>query len=443
LIAISARLLLGEIFQFRLYAQILPMGLFCMLGYAIQGLYSVVALDPVAELRRLSLTTTAITFGVAGLTFFARNPEEYSRLTVGLTWLFSLGTVPLGRNLLRAVAARLGLWGEPVLVIGYGDIGRRLVQHLRVHRTTGYYPVAVVDGHAAENYIDKGAGLSVFAAPAGHLDTPGFEDIRTAILIPAEVSQSLAERVVKNDPECFRHLILIPDQVGISSLGVTPVTLNGMMSLEVHDNLLSNFARFQKRLVDILSAGLFLLLLSPILGLVALLVKLTSRGPVFYPQERVGKDGQIFKMVKFRTMCRNAHQELAELLKNDPGLRAEWDKYQKLKHDPRLTPVGEFLRCYSIDELPQLWNVLKGEMSLVGPRPFFPEQRELYGEGFSYYIRVLPGITGMWQVTVRNQSEFIERAYWDEYYVRNWSIWLDIYILARTVWVVLRREGAY
>jgi len=142
-------------------------------------------------------------------------------------------------------------------------------------------------------------------------------------------------------------------------------------------------------------------------------------------------------------MYENAHQGLDELLQTNPHLQAEWDKYQKLKHDPRLTPVGGFLRKYSIDEFPQLWNVLKGEMSLVGPRPFLPDQQQMYGEGFSHYIRVLPGITGMWQVTVRNQSEFSERPFWDEYYVRNWSIWLDIYILAKTIWAVLRREGAY
>ena len=339
--------------------------------------------------------------------------EAYSRLTLGLTWLFSLFTVPLGRNLLRGMAARLGLWGEPVLVIGYGEVGRRLVAHLRAHRSLGYYPVAAVDGFAADRRIEGQSRLPVFPAPAGHLDTPGFAALQTAILIPAEVPQPLAAAITRHNCGGFRRLILIPDQLGISSLGVTPVTLNGMIGLKVHDNLLSKFARFQKRLVDFTGASLGLVLLAPLFGLIAILIKLTSRGPVFYLQERVGKDGRLFGMVKFRTMRQHAHQELAALLESNPHLRAEWDQYQKLKSDPRLTPIGDFLRKYSIDELPQLWNVLTGEMSLVGPRPFFPEQREMYGEGFTHYTRVLPGITGLWQVTVRNQSEFTHRADWD------------------------------
>lgn len=440
-LAIAARL--GQGWEWGLYGQIVPVGAVCLLGYALSGQYPGTGLGPVEELRRITSTTTAVIFGLAGLTFFARNPEDYSRLTLGLTWLFSLLLLPLGRNLVRAVAARLGAWGEPVLVIGYSQAGRHLVHHLRAHRTLGYYPVAAVDGFAADHRSQGEAGLPVFSATGGRLDTPGFEAIQTAILIPAEVPEPLAYAITKNNSGGFRRLILIPDQIGISSLGVTPVTLNGMIGLKVHDNLLSNFARFQKRCVDFVGASSGLLLLSPLFGLIAVVIKLTSRGPVFYQQERVGKDGRVFGMAKFRTMRQNAHQELDDILRGDPGLQAEWDKYQKLKRDPRLTLVGGFLRRYSIDELPQLWNVLKGEMSLVGPRPFFSAQREMYGEGFSHYIRVLPGITGMWQVTVRNQSEFTQRAYWDEYYVRNWSIWLDIYILARTVWVVLRREGAY
>lgn len=148
-------------------------------------------------------------------------------------------------------------------------------------------------------------------------------------------------------------------------------------------------------------------------------------------------------MVKFRTMHENADQVLETHLANDDVLHQEWQRYQKLKNDPRLTRSGGFLRKYSLDELPQLWNVLTGEMSLVGPRPFLPDQKEMYGDRISNYIKVSPGITGMWQVSGRNQSEFSARPYWDEYYVRNWSWWLDVYILAKTIGVVLRREGAY
>lgn len=443
-LAIAARLWLGQGWHWSLYGQILPVGMVLLLGYALSNLYPGIGLGSVEELRRITLTTTLV-FSLAGLTFFTRNPEDYSRLTLGMTWLFSLVLLPLGRNLLRAIAGRLSLWGEPVVVIGYGNRGQQLAKHLRRKPAIGYFPVAVVDGLGGNHRVRSEDDVPVI--PAGDIwpDNPCLEGIKTAILILSEAPVSLIDAITKDDYGGFQRLILIPDQSGLGSLalGVTPVTLDSLLGLKVHNNLLSKFAQFQKRLIDIVGALFGLLLLSPLFGLIAILIKLSSPGSVFYHQERVGKGGRIFGMVKFRTMHHNAHQVLDEVLQKDPLLRAEWDKYQKLKNDPRVTSVGDFLRKYSIDEFPQLWNVLKGEMSLVGPRPFFPEQREMYGKAYSHYIRVLPGMTGMWQVTVRNRSEFTERPYWDEYYVRTWSIWLDIYILARTFWVMLRREGAY
>jgi lipopolysaccharide/colanic/teichoic acid biosynthesis glycosyltransferase len=151
----------------------------------------------------------------------------------------------------------------------------------------------------------------------------------------------------------------------------------------------------------------------------------------------------MFKFYKIRTMHQNADQLLEEHLMKDPLLKQEWDQYQKLQDDPRVTRVGKVLRRLSLDELPQLFNVLLGDMSLVGPRPFFPSQERFYGDRLMYYKRVRPGLTGIWQVSGRNATTFDERTRFDEYYVRNWSSWLDIYILARTVAVVLKNRDAY
>jgi lipopolysaccharide/colanic/teichoic acid biosynthesis glycosyltransferase len=148
-------------------------------------------------------------------------------------------------------------------------------------------------------------------------------------------------------------------------------------------------------------------------------------------------------MLKFRTMYEDADQKLDEYLTSNSMFQDEWDSYQKLKDDPRITPVGRILRLYSIDELPQLWNVFNGDMSLVGPRPFMPEQKDLHADTFHHYIRLRPGLTGMWQVYGRNDVSYEFRVLMDEYYFRNWSIWLDIFILIRTPWVVIRRLGAY
>ena len=164
---------------------------------------------------------------------------------------------------------------------------------------------------------------------------------------------------------------------------------------------------------------------------------------MFYRQSRIGKEGREFKVIKFRTMVENADGVLVKCLEENPELLAEWNLNHKLKDDPRITRVGKILRKLSIDELPQLWNVIKGEMSLVGPRPIVAAEIERYADRIKYYNQVPPGITGLWQVSGRNDVNYEQRVRLDEYYVRNRSIWLNIYILIRTASVVLRRQGAY
>jgi lipopolysaccharide/colanic/teichoic acid biosynthesis glycosyltransferase len=164
---------------------------------------------------------------------------------------------------------------------------------------------------------------------------------------------------------------------------------------------------------------------------------------VFYSQTRMGHDGRIFHIWKFRTMVQNAAEVLEFSLANNPELRSEWAATQKLRNDVRITRVGKVLRKASLDELPQLWNVIKGEMSLVGPRPIMSSQVAMYKSGYSLYVKMTPGITGLWQVSGRNRTTFAERVVYDIYYVRNWSVWMDIYLLAKTVLVVLTRDGAY
>ena len=198
-----------------------------------------------------------------------------------------------------------------------------------------------------------------------------------------------------------------------------------------------------KRIGDFGIAFLGLLCLAPVLGIVALLIRLDSPGPVLFYQWRVGFRGEWFRILKFRTMVSNADEILGHYLEGNPMQRLNWEQFQKLWEDPRLTRVGRFLRKYSLDELPQLWNIIKGEMSLVGPRPFFPEQCQAYGPAYACYIRVRPGLTGLWQVMGRNHTSFIERANWDVYYISHWSLRLDIDILIKTIRVVLSGNGAF
>jgi len=213
--------------------------------------------------------------------------------------------------------------------------------------------------------------------------------------------------------------------------------------LHIVESRVSFQPEIQKRFFDVIVSIFALFLLLPLFGLIFLLVKLDGNGQVFFCQQRLGKGGKLFGMYKFRTMKLYADKILSDTMKHEPKLQAEWDYYQKLQNDPRITRVGRFLRRFSLDELPQLWNVLKGEMSLVGPRPILANQRDLYGARFIDYIQVKPGITGLWQVSGRNNIPFTKRAELDKKYIEYWSVWLDIYILIKTMKVVLWHHGAY
>jgi Undecaprenyl-phosphate galactose phosphotransferase WbaP len=236
---------------------------------------------------------------------------------------------------------------------------------------------------------------------------------------------------------------MVPDLHGISGWWFSARDLGPAFALEIRRNLLLPFSRHCKRGVDLGLVLLLLPLVTPLALLLALAVKLTSRGPVFFRQERIGQNGKPFAMLKFRTMLRDGDRILEEHFAKHPEQRRLWETKRKLPNDPRLTPVGRLLRVLSLDELPQFWNIIVGDMSLVGPRPIVAAEIPLYGETFDLYAKVRPGLTGLWQVSGRNDITFPERVVLDAYYVRKWSFWLDLYILLRTPRAILTGEGAY
>ncbi|OCQ94644.1 galactosyl-1-phosphate transferase [Oscillatoriales cyanobacterium USR001] len=202
---------------------------------------------------------------------------------------------------------------------------------------------------------------------------------------------------------------------------------------------------FFKRCFDILFSLSVLILFAPVYLLLALLIALSSPGPVFYVQERVGKNRQLFKCLKFRTMVENADEILMEIMETSPHLRQEFEDNFKLKHDPRITWIGRFLRVTSLDEFPQFWNVLKGDMSVVGPRPLVVDELPRYGRHINKILTIRPGITGMWQVSGRNDIPYPRRVQIDLYYVNAKNIWMDLWIVVKTIGVVIfpKNNGAY
>ena len=243
----------------------------------------------------------------------------------------------------------------------------------------------------------------------------------------------------------FPRILIIPELAGINTQWTEPRDLGGITGFETHQKLLNPMSALVKRIVDIVAASLGLVVAAPLVGLCALWIRKTSPGNPFYTQEREGRDGTTLRILKLRTMFPNAVEMLESHLARNPSAREEWEQFCKLKRDPRILPgVGQFLRKTSLDELPQLWNVLKGEMSLVGPRPFPAYHNSRFDPEFlQVRIQVRPGLTGLWQVSARSDGDLAVQQSLDNYYIRNWSLWLDIYILFRTVRAVLAPRGSY
>jgi Undecaprenyl-phosphate galactose phosphotransferase WbaP len=299
-------------------------------------------------------------------------------------------------------------------------------------------PVALIIDQVSDTEIE---GIPVFRSEyLGQIASSG---VKHAIVAAPELSQSEFVEVIERGGNIFPHLILIPDTDFIWKVGSYTRDLMGILGIQVRNNLLDSGSRTVKRTIDLTASTLLTLLLLPLLMIISILIVVESGFPVFYFQKRLGRGGRTFRMWKFRTMVQDSAGVLDRYLASNSELRKEWAECQKLRNDPRITMVGRVLRKTSLDELPQLWNVIKGEMSLVGPRPIVDAEVAKYQAAYSIYVKTTPGLTGLWQVSGRNRTTYPERVAYDTYYVRNWSVWMDIYLLAKTVGAVLTGDGAY
>ncbi len=409
------------------------------LVFAYEGLYR--RKHSTEEETLLVLRGSVIATLLAATALFYIRGALVSRLLILEIFVFSVILVPLLRSVTKRLLIRGGTWQMRALVVGMDRFTRRLVQHLQRHPELGYEPVGIV--------------VSNSQSPCSHTELPCvgalhdlpqlIERLRPeALIVSGELaSQSETLQILETLAPRVQEVILVPDLRGLRIANMEVGQLGSVAVLKLRQPLLTRPNLVLKRVFDLVVAGFSLLLLLPILALIALAIKLTSRGPVFYVQPRVGLGGRVFPCYKFRTMYVDSEERLARLLREDPEARRQWETYRKLPNDPRVTPVGRFLRRYSLDELPQLWNVLRGEMSLVGPRPYLESELRHLSRDVRVITSVKPGITGLWQVSGRSNVPFEERSLLDEYYVRNWSLWLDLTILVKTLWVILKGEGAY
>ena len=403
------------------------------------GLYPGFLLGPVERLRRRTLAALAV-FG--GLVAWDNIVERgvLSRGVMLATFLFALVLPPIVDSLARLWLVRRKRWGMPVVVLGAGETGRAVARTLRNEPLLGLVPVAFLD-NSPDSWNNEVEGIPI-AGPLALVSN--FEDRAEAVIV-------VLKDVVQEDLSALLHdlnfprVIVIPDLAGLASLWVTARDLGGCLGLEIKKNLLIAPNTALKRFLDqALALPLFLLSL-PVIAVAAAWIRLSSRGPAFYRQVREGFCGRRIAVWKLRTMYLDGDRILEQWFESHPDDADHWHRHFKLRKDPRVLPgIGRLLRRTSLDELPQLWSVLRGQMSLVGPRPLPDYHIQNFSPEFrSLRTRVLPGLSGLWQVSARSDGDLKVQQALDTYYIQNWSPWLDVYILARTVVAVLMARGAY
>ena len=302
------------------------------------------------------------------------------------------------------------------------------------HKSLGYHPAVIIDSS-----IDKQSdykGIPVFPSSEDILPVIKKHNVKQAIICDykGDMMQIM---------NSYRYTITVSKNQTFFTSNQQLKDIAGTIGFSSIHNLTFKTNLFTKRILDILIVLFFSPLWIPIMIILAFLTKITSKGPIFYGHKRIGKNHKEIKCWKFRSMCTNSQEILEQILATDPVRRAEWEKDRKFLDDPRVTKFGKILRKTSLDELPQIFNILKGDMSLVGPRPVTEPELIKYGKYQDYVLSVLPGLSGMWQISGRSDTGYEERISFDSYYIQNWSIWLDIWILLKTIWVVISGKGAY
>lgn len=419
-----------------MWAWLLPFSVSIVMASLAVGLHRVVGVHPIFEFRQMSVTVLFSLCFMASSNWLFGLP--YSWVSLVLVHTLMLICLPPMRGLTRSMLATTSWWGVRSIVLGCDRRVNRLFSDHLSSVANGLRPIGFVESKLEANCSPEVRSWYL-GTPAACLARRKSHHVSCAIVHRhGRPDHELVEYVQKHLAG-FRRVYFYSDGMRLPTLW----SGEGSFGVRYEDKLLRPESRFIKRTLDLTVAMGVLFVGSPVLGILALWTKLSSPGPVFFGHERIGKNGQRFKVWKFRSMVTNGDEVLKQHLADNPEAQAEWDATFKLQNDPRITTVGHLLRKTSLDELPQLWNVVVGDMSLVGPRPIVAAEIERYADIYTTYLQVQPGITGFWQVSGRNLTTYERRVELDHYYVRNWSVFFDLYVLGRTIKTVLFREGAF
>lgn len=395
------------------------------------------------EIKLLWRVSFFATIAILTVLFLGKTSLVHSRTVIILTGIFSFCFFPLARIAYKRLLIRSGMLKSRVLILGTGLLGARALEALRREPNLGYEVVGFIDDQRAREQGSH-SGVKIYRRlqqVERYIRTGNIQDVVIAL---EALDKKRLSGLINHLQHKVRNVLYVPDFSGMAVIGteLRHFFHDQLLAVEIKNNLAQPVNYYTKRVFDY-ACGLllFAVFLVP-LAVFAVLIRLNSKGPAFYRQERIGKGTNRFQCYKFRTMYEDADSRLEEILNADPEARKEWEKHWKLKNDSRVTSIGRLLRRTSLDELPQIINVLNGEMSLVGPRPYLPREWDDIRHQSEAIHSVLPGITGLWQVSGRSESTPEERMSLDAWYVRNWNVWLDIVILFKTIKVVISMDGA-
>lgn len=380
--------------------------------------------SPVEEFRRLIDSSVVLHIGVvAYLALRFQTTDGYSRVVISISGILVAVLVQSFRNWFRFLMLKLQVGQIPVLLSGGGAVADTVASVLADNPYCGFRVVERFDETKLREIISvaKSKDIKILIA---------CQDVR---LFAAQLDEF---------SNWFTFIEYVPTARAFPFFGSRPIRFDGLGALEMVNQRRMKAKRVQKWLMDRILAVVAFILLSPLFLVLPIFIKLTSRGPVFYRQERLGRNGKSFKVWKFRSMYVDAGERLEKLLSEDSSAADEWSRSFKLANDPRITAFGRFLRKTSLDELPQLFNVLSGDMALIGPRPIVADEIRYYGDSYKVFSSVRPGVTGLWQVSGRSDTDYARRVALDVFYILNWSPWMDIWILIRTTFAVVLMRGA-
>lgn len=375
--------------------------------------------------------------------YFAQIGQVTSRLFVALLFVFVFLFLVLFRFILKKIQSRFGIMQLPVLLMGAGKTAAFLVSDLERDSGLNYKFIGFLEDNRPDEAVKRSLPwLGGFADAKKVVRETGVKNI---IVMAPGLPKEILEQIVYDLQPLVKNISFIPDlgSLPVGAIDITSLADGRQVAFRIYNRLSNRWNRFVKYIFDMVSTGMGVICISPLVILIALLICADSRGNIIFKHKRIGKGGKEFYCYKFRSMYEDAPRRLEKYFLKYPEAKAAWEKNFKLKHDPRVTRVGRFLRRTSLDELPQVFNVLRGEMSLVGPRPIIKDEIPKYGKYINDYLMVRPGITGMWQTSGRSDVDYEERVQMDTWYVRNWNFWFDIVLLWRTMKVVLLGKGAY